>query len=74
MSKGVHGTTGFVRKSGYSSHHAPLTSDLMKDESVPDSETASYVTSSSQPPQDKPWKKHFNRNKKQKTRRLVPYY
>lgn len=78
VSKGVHGARGFVRKAGYSAHHTTSTS---AEEPLPGSETASYVSdASSLPPGGKPWKKHHNRNKREKTRRLVksadsvPYY
>ncbi len=70
VSKGVHGTRGFVRKAGHSAHHAP-SHEL---EPIPDSETASHASLSAQ---GKPWKKHYNKKKREKTRRLaqsVPSY
>ena len=53
-SKGIHGTAGFTRKTGFSSHHSLLS-------------TATNV----QIEVDKPWKKHYNHKKKEKTRRIV---
>lgn len=61
ISKGVHGTVGFARKSGFSGHHAGATP---VSEAVGASENASVQS------HGKPWKKHFNKNKKEKTRRL----
>ena len=74
ISKGRHGVRGFVRKSDANRHHS---SDEVREEGdgVGVSDTASVA--SSLPGNGKPWKKHNNRHKKEKTRRttqpLNPY-
>ncbi|KAL5490975.1 hypothetical protein EMCRGX_G016186 [Ephydatia muelleri] len=63
VSKGVHGKVGFARKSGFTSHHASATVSEEK-------ESAGTLDNVSVQSHGKPWKKHFNKNKKEKTRRV----
>ena len=69
ISKGRHGVRGFVRKSDANRHHS---SEEVREEGEGDgvSDTASSVASSL-PGNGKPWKKHNNRHKKEKTRRTT---
>ena len=66
ISKGVHGTVGFARKSGFTGHHSNATAPEDREAVA----AADNVSVQSRPQQGKPWKKHFNKNKKEKTRRL----
>ena len=69
ISKGVHGTKDFVRRAGGLSEHRSSSHSHVSTigSNVPESESASF-TSSAAP--DKSWKKHHNRNKKEKIKRI----
>lgn len=61
----MHGIVGFARKSGFTSHHSSATVSEEK-EAVGVSDDVSVQSHA----HGKPWKKHFNKNKKEKTRRV----
>ena len=67
--KGVHGNKDFVgRAGGLSERHSNShTSGIGSN--IPESDTASFTSSTVSDAVGKPWKKHHNRNKKEKTRR-----
>ena len=68
----IKGSSGFVRRTGepangnYSNSHS-MSAD--SGSNVPESDSASFAGSSASDAVGKPWKKHNNRNKKEKIRR-----
>lgn len=64
ISKGIYGRREFVRRAGFTAHH----STEEEEGELPESETASFASSQAG---GKPWKKHHNQRKKEKTKRLV---
>ena len=69
ISKGVHGTKDFVRRTSGLSEHNLLSQTSMSGSNLPESDTASVAISTTVEPVGKPWKKHHNRNKKEKIKR-----
>ena len=65
ITKGRHGVRGFTRKLG--SDHYPSLGEGQEEDEMSDvvSVTSSVVGGA------KPWKRHNNRNKKEKTRRTI---
>lgn len=84
VSKGAHGLRGFTRTEGFVQHHGLLATgvaremeDMEEEEeesstvSVSYSSHLSYSSVTRPGLGDKPWKKHHNRNKKEKVRRQI---
>ena len=83
VSKGPHGLRGFTRTEGFVHHHGLLATGVAgqmeegeEDEggSVASGVSSSHLSYSSAMrvgEGDKPWRKHHNRNKKEKIRRQV---
>ena len=82
VSKGAHGLRGFTRTEGFVHHHGLLATGVageMEEEEEEGGSTVSAVSAShlsyssvTRPGVgDKPWKRHHNRNKKEKVRRQV---
>lgn len=72
ISKGRHGVRGFVRKSdSYHHHSSEGATEKHGEEEEEERESDVVSVTSSLAGTGKPWKRHNNRNRKEKTRRTA---
>ena len=73
ITKGCHGVRGFTRKSGATRHHSLGQGQGEEEEEEGEGASDTASVTSSMVGMGKPWKRHNNRNKKEKTRRTINF-